>query len=123
MYVEHLLPTNDPFKGGEDLAQGIICFLPAFSYQNFIYVLFTVIGTQKDYLACHIQLVHEGVKYECNQCEYRTATQMNLICHIQSVHEECNYDCNQFEYRATHKVNLACHIQSLHEGYSLYYLN
>ena len=42
----------------------------------------------------HFTSVYEGVKYECNECEYRAATEGNLICYIQSVHEEDKYDCH-----------------------------
>ena len=51
-------------------------------------------ATHNGNLACHIHLIHEGVRYECNKCEYRAATQGNLICYIQSVHEGAKYDCN-----------------------------
>ena len=36
--------------------------------------------------------IYEGVKYECNKCEYRAATQGYLIRYIQSVHGGAKYD-------------------------------
>ena len=41
-----------------------------------------------------IQYVQEEAMYECNQFEYRAATQGNIICHIQLVHQEAKYDFN-----------------------------
>ena len=32
-------------------------------------------------LTCHIQSVYEGVKYDCNKCEYRGNMESNLTCH------------------------------------------
>ena len=34
----------------------------------------------------HIQSKHEGIKYPCNQCDYRATTQSNFQRHIQSKH-------------------------------------
>ena len=42
-------------------------------------------------IALHMYSVYEGVKYECNKCVYRAATDGNLICYIQSVHEGAKY--------------------------------
>ena len=36
--------------------------------------------------------IYEGVKYECNKCEYRDATQGYLIRYIKSVHGGAKYD-------------------------------
>ena len=44
-------------------------------------------------LTYHIQLVHEGAKYNCNQCEYIATPKGNLTCHIQSLYERDQYDC------------------------------
>ena len=35
----------------------------------------------------HIQLVHDEAKYGYNLCEYRATQKDNLACHIQLVHE------------------------------------
>lgn len=69
------------------------------------------ISTRKGCPARQIQYVQEGAMYECNQFEYRAATQGNIICNIQLVHEGARYDCNQCEYIATHKSYLAHHIR------------
>ena len=46
-------------------------------------------------LTRHILSVHEGVKYDCNQCDFRATRRGILTCHIQSVHEGVKYECNQ----------------------------
>ena len=43
---------------------------------------------------CHIQLVHEGAKYDYNQCEYIATYKGILACHIQSVYEGAMYECS-----------------------------
>ena len=62
----------------------------------------------------HIQRIHEGVRYPCNQCEYSAAQPGNLKIHIQSIHEgEKNgvrYPCCQCKYRATSRGNPKIHI-------------
>ena len=52
------------------------------------------ISTHKGCPVRQIQYVQEEAMYERNQFEYRAATQGNIICHIQLVHEEAKYDCN-----------------------------
>ena len=63
----------------------------------------------------HIQSVHKGIKYPCNQCEYKATQQGNLKTHIESVHEKVKYPCHQCEYKATRQSNLKTHIESVHE--------
>ena len=69
------------------------------------------ISTHKGCPTRQIQYVQEEAMYECNQFEYRAATQGNIICHIQLVHEGARHDCNQCEYIATHKSYRARHIR------------
>ena len=61
-------------------------------------------------IALHMYSVYEGVKYECNKCEYRASTQGNLICHIQSVHERAMHKCSQCDYGAFWKDTLTRYI-------------
>ena len=48
-----------------------------------------------------IESVHEEVKSDCNQCDYRTTRQGYLIVHINIVNEEVKSDCNQCDYKTT----------------------
>ena len=41
-----------------------------------------VVFRSKTSLSQHIRLVHKGVKYECNQCDYRATMQGILTRHI-----------------------------------------
>ena len=43
-------------------------------------------ATHKDNLACHIQSVYEGAKYECKQCDYGTTCKDTLTRYIKSTH-------------------------------------
>ena len=67
-------------------------------------------------LRYHIQSVHEGLIYACDQCDYRARTKGSLKKHIQSVHEGLRFACDQCDYRATTQGHLATHIQTEHEG-------
>ena len=76
---------------------------------------------KNEYDQCHMNLnkraqVHEGVKYECDHCDYQTSTQLHYFTHIQSKHDGIKYDCDQCDYKATSKLNISRHIQSKHEG-------
>ena len=39
-------------------------------------------------ITTHIKAVHEGLKYLCNDCEYKAATRSSFLQHIKAVHEE-----------------------------------
>ena len=64
----------------------------------------------------HVKSVHEGVKFPCQQCEYKAATRGSLLKHVKSVHEGVKFPCKQYEYKATQKGHLLTHIKSIHEG-------
>ena len=64
----------------------------------------------------HTKFKHEGVYYDCNQCDYQATTQGNLTQHIHSKHEGVKYACNQCDKQFTQQSNLRTHIQSIHEG-------
>ena len=64
----------------------------------------------------HIQSVHEGVKYACNQCDQQFSTQGNLTQHIQYKHVGVKYDCNECDKQFTKQCGLTTHIKSQHEG-------
>ena len=66
----------------------------------------------QDNLNIHIQSVHEGVRFFCNQCEYKATHQSSLTTNIQLVHEGVRYICNQSGYKAGYSSNLTTHIQS-----------
>ena len=50
--------------------------------------------------------LHEGVKYDCNQCDYKATQQTNLSQHQKEIHEGVKYNCTQCDYKATHQTNL-----------------
>ena len=55
----------------------------------------------------HKQLKHEGITYDCNQCEYKATT-------MDSQHERFEYICVEFEYGAKQALNI--YKQSKHEA-------
>ena len=81
-------------------------------------VIIVAIKLQRNqcHLTRHIQSLHEGVKYACNQCGYQATKQGNLTTHIQSKHEGVKYACYQCDQQFTAQGSLKIHIQSKHEG-------
>ena len=45
---------------------------------------------QKQYLKIHLQTIHEGLNYPCNQCEFTATQKGDVIRHIQSKHQISN---------------------------------
>ena len=39
-------------------------------------------------ITTHIKAVHEGLKYLCNDCEYKATARSSFLQHIKAVHEE-----------------------------------
>ena len=63
------------------------------------------------------EIKQEGIKYPCNQCDYKATQQSHLQQHIKSKHEGIKYPCILCDYQATQKGDLQRHIQSKHEQY------
>jgi len=52
----------------------------------------------------------------CVECDKSYSDYSGLRNHRQAVHEGVTYDCRQCDYKATLKANLKIHIESKHEG-------
>ena len=59
--------------------------------------------TEQGCLKRHIESIHEGVKYPCNQCDKQFTEQGNLTKHVQAKHEGVKYACNQCDKQFTHQ--------------------
>ena len=64
----------------------------------------------------HKKSVHEGVKYDCDQCDHKATCQAHLIQHQKSVHEGVKYNCFQCDYKANYHTDLIKHKNTVHEG-------
>ena len=53
--------------------------------------------------------VHDGIKYQCDHCDYKATTQYNLKKHKMSVHEVIKYQCDICGYKAVQKGTLKIH--------------
>ena len=74
--------------------------------------------TKQNNLTLHQQSKHEGIRYSCDQCEYKATTPSSLTLHQESKHEGVSYTCDQCEYKAITQRKLTIHQQSKHEGVS-----
>ena len=72
-------------------------------------------ATQRGHLLRHIKSIHDGVKFPCDQCDYKATQKGDLLRHIKSKHEGVKFLCVQCDYKATRKDNLLCHLKSKHE--------
>lgn len=72
--------------------------------------------TTKGHLQTHIKSVHEGLKFQCPQCEHKATRERNLHMHIKSVHEGLKFQCPHCDHKATQNSSLKEHIKSIHEG-------
>jgi len=66
----------------------------------------------------HVENIHQGVRYECEyeQCSYEATTKTNLRTHERSQHEGVTYPCDQCQYQASSTSHLKSHVQAKHEG-------
>jgi len=53
--------------------------------------------------------MHEGIMFDCNQCNYQGTRSDILTVHIKSKHLGVKYPCNQCQYQATEKNSLKKH--------------
>ena len=60
-------------------------------------------------LATHKQSNHDGVRYDCDMCDYQATIQSNLARHKQSKHEGVRYDYVLCDYQSTQQGTLATH--------------
>ena len=58
-------------------------------------------------LKSDINSVHDGARYDCNQCDYQAKIKSNLRIHMNSIHEGImNYACDQCNYISAYKREL-----------------
>ena len=59
----------------------------------FVYV------TKKKKKTSNQNMKHEGVKYPCDQCDYKATQKQFLLEHEKSKHEGVMFSCDQCEYK------------------------
>ena len=71
-------------------------------------------ATEQCHLQTHIQSLHDGIKYPCNQCDYQAKRLGHLREHIESKHEGIKYLCDHCNYQASQQSALRRHMKSKH---------
>lgn len=64
----------------------------------------------------HIKTVHEGVKYPCDFCDFKAATNVNLRNHIKTVHDGIKYYCEMCDFRTARVSRLNKHMKTEHSN-------
>ena len=98
----------------EFLSESVICCI--ISFLTIKHVLPLLILNSKDYLVKHNIAVHEGLKYPCRYCDYKTSSKRYRAQHKRAVHEGVKYPCRQCDYKATSKGNLAIQKEQFMKG-------
>ena len=73
-----------------------------------------IVVTLQRTLKKHIEAIHQGIRYPCDQCPYQAKNKMRLKSHKESVHEGKRYYCDQCEHAAPTKAYLQAHISNIH---------
>ena len=60
--------------------------------------------------------IHEGVRYQCDKCDYAAKQYSNLKKHNESMHKGVRYQCDYCEYAATTISNLKKHQKRRHSS-------
>ena len=71
-------------------------------------------GPELDNLLTHVQSKHEGVRFPCDQCDYKAVQKPSLVRHIKTVHEGVKFPCEECDYKAAQKFTLMRHKKSKH---------
>ena len=58
--------------------------------------------------------MHQGKKYQCRECDYKTNSKGNLAQHKRAVHEGVKYQCRECDHQSSRKDHLAHHKRARH---------
>ena len=58
----------------------------------------------------HTQTIHDGLRFQCEKCDYQSATNRYLKFHTQSKHDGIGYTCCECDYKATRPHSLKFHM-------------
>ena len=59
---------------------------------------------------------HEGIKFHCDQCDYKASWKACIKAHSNAEHEGVFYFCDQCDYKASYKRILKTHMKVEHGG-------
>merc|ERR1712096_361323 len=66
-------------------------------------------------LKAHCKAKHEGVRYACDQCEYKATQKVNLRTHISTVHGKNTFSCIWCYFKGKSKSYVLKHIRRVHK--------
>ena len=65
----------------------------------------------------HVESIHNGVRYTCNQCDYKATQKGHIKKHVESIHDGVCYTCDQCDYKAGGKGTPKRHVESSHKTF------
>jgi len=68
----------------------------------------------KHHLKEHIQMIHEGIRYPCDLCEYQAKSKRKLKDHKEFKHEGVHYPCDMCNYQSPTQSRLKDHYKKKH---------
>lgn len=74
------------------------------------------VATRTDHLKSHKEAKHEGIRrFACDQCNFTSTTASNLKTHRESKHDGVRYPCDKCKYVATTVGHLKRHKENKHD--------
>ena len=62
----------------------------------------------------HIQINHEGLRYECHECDVVFTSAAGVRKHVKSVHKQLKYDCDMCDVKLSHPDSVSMHKKRVH---------
>ena len=66
----------------------------------------------------HIKYRHEGLTFDCDQCDFKGASSGSLSRHTASIHEHRKFYCTTCDYKCSDSTLLKRHVISKHKLYA-----
>ena len=71
-------------------------------------------SNSKASLAQHKRTGHEGITYQCSECDHQSTSKGYLVEHKRAVYEGVKYQCSECDHKYISKENLTTHKRARH---------
>ena len=70
---------------------------------------------EKNTLDSHKMNRHDGIRHQCDKCDYEATLKSNMKVHKQAMHEGISYNCDLCRYVSSTSRTLSLHQKSKHQ--------